>query len=166
MWFEALPSILSVFPNEFNKFNNTAARMPDSIYHMTLKSPFISKFALKGHEFAIRKRDVFMDVIACYRHWGANRLPCTIPGIFVGYDFLKAHSKPCKIRHVSTLTVGSLTCGGLLSTLPIRLFTEFYVFCLNIECFFDFWRGLWYWALHHSLNVSLSYNTNYLCYFL
>ena len=32
-----LPSILSPFPNEFNKFNNTGARMLDSIYHMTLK---------------------------------------------------------------------------------------------------------------------------------
>ena len=33
---KALPSILSVFPNEFNKFNNTGAQMQDSIYHMTL----------------------------------------------------------------------------------------------------------------------------------
>ena len=32
-----LPSILSLFSNEFNKFNNTGARMLDSIYHMTLK---------------------------------------------------------------------------------------------------------------------------------
>ena len=31
-----LPSILSLFSNEFNKFNNTGARMLDSIYHMTL----------------------------------------------------------------------------------------------------------------------------------
>ena len=30
-------SIVSVFRNEFNKFNNTGARMLDSIYHMTLK---------------------------------------------------------------------------------------------------------------------------------
>ena len=30
----ALPSILSLFRNEFNKFNNTRARMLDSIYHM------------------------------------------------------------------------------------------------------------------------------------
>ena len=37
------------------------ARMQD---HMTLKSHFISKFALKRHDFAIRKRDVFMDVNA------------------------------------------------------------------------------------------------------
>ena len=34
---EALPSILSISPNEFNKFDNTRARMKDSIYHMTLK---------------------------------------------------------------------------------------------------------------------------------
>ena len=33
-----LPSILSLFRNEFNKFNNTnKARMLDSIYHMTLR---------------------------------------------------------------------------------------------------------------------------------
>ena len=40
-----LPSILSLFRNEFNKFNNTRARMIDSIYHMTntLKSHFWRK---------------------------------------------------------------------------------------------------------------------------
>ena len=32
-----LPSILSLFHNEFIKFNNTGARRLDSIYHMTLK---------------------------------------------------------------------------------------------------------------------------------
>ena len=32
-----LSSILSLFHNEFNKFNNTAAGMLDYIYHMTLK---------------------------------------------------------------------------------------------------------------------------------
>ena len=31
-----LPSILSLLRNEFNKFNNTGARMLDSIYHMAL----------------------------------------------------------------------------------------------------------------------------------
>ena len=31
------PSILSHFRNEFNKFNNTRARMLDSIYHMTFR---------------------------------------------------------------------------------------------------------------------------------
>ena len=40
-----LTSILSLFHNEFNKFNNTSARMLDSIYHMTntLKSHFLRK---------------------------------------------------------------------------------------------------------------------------
>ena len=40
-----LPSILSLFRNEFNKFNNTRARILDSIYHMTntLKSHFWRK---------------------------------------------------------------------------------------------------------------------------
>ena len=37
----------SIFPNEFNKFSNTGARMQDSIYNMTLKSHFISKFRTK-----------------------------------------------------------------------------------------------------------------------
>ena len=32
-----LPSILSLFRNEFNNVNNTGARMLDSIYHVTLK---------------------------------------------------------------------------------------------------------------------------------
>ena len=31
------PSILSLFSNKFNKFNNTGALMLDSIYHMTLR---------------------------------------------------------------------------------------------------------------------------------
>ena len=37
--------ILSLFPNSFNKFNNTRARMLGSIYHMTntLKSHFCHK---------------------------------------------------------------------------------------------------------------------------
>ena len=40
-----LSSILNLFRNEFNKFNNTGARMLDSIYHMTntLKSLFWRK---------------------------------------------------------------------------------------------------------------------------
>ena len=32
-----MPSILSLFRNEFNKFNNTRERMLDSIYHMPLR---------------------------------------------------------------------------------------------------------------------------------
>ena len=40
-----LSSILSLFRNEFNKFNNTRARMLDSFYHMTntLNSHFSRK---------------------------------------------------------------------------------------------------------------------------
>ena len=40
-----LPNILSLFRNEFNKFNYTRARMLDSIYHMTntFKSHFWRK---------------------------------------------------------------------------------------------------------------------------
>ena len=43
--YRGLPSILSLFRIEFNKFNNTRARMLDSIYHMTntLKSHFWRK---------------------------------------------------------------------------------------------------------------------------
>ena len=32
-----LPSILSLFRNEFNKFNNTGVQILDSIYRMTLR---------------------------------------------------------------------------------------------------------------------------------
>ena len=59
-----LPSILSLFRNEFNKFNNTRARMLDSIYHMTLtfclptghfwatsSSPLSANGPLLGHLF-------------------------------------------------------------------------------------------------------------------
>ena len=47
-----LPSILSLFRNEFNKSNNTSARMLDYIYHMTntLKSHFSRK---KRYNFVI-----------------------------------------------------------------------------------------------------------------
>ena len=34
---QGLSSILSLFRNGFNKFNNTRAGMLDSIYHMTLR---------------------------------------------------------------------------------------------------------------------------------
>ena len=43
-----LPSILTLFCNKFNKFNNTRARMLDSIYHMTntLKPHFWCKHVI------------------------------------------------------------------------------------------------------------------------
>ena len=34
---DKMRAFLSLFRNEFNKFNNTRARMLDSIYHMTLR---------------------------------------------------------------------------------------------------------------------------------
>ena len=56
-----LPSILSLFHNEFNKFNNTRARMLDSIYHITntLKSHFWRKNVIN----LSLCRNVVMDVI-------------------------------------------------------------------------------------------------------
>ena len=42
-----LPSNLSLFRNKFNKFNNTRARMLDSIYAMTFKIALKSHFCLK-----------------------------------------------------------------------------------------------------------------------
>ena len=38
-------SILSLFLNEFNKFNNRRARMLDSINHIALKYPMHNKFS-------------------------------------------------------------------------------------------------------------------------
>ena len=43
----SLPSIISLFRNEFNKFNNTGARMLDSIYFMTLKLFLIHIFRVQ-----------------------------------------------------------------------------------------------------------------------
>ena len=43
-----LPSILSLFRNEFNKFNNARARMLDSFYHYDIKITFKSHFWRKN----------------------------------------------------------------------------------------------------------------------
>ena len=48
---KTMPSILSVFPNKFCKFNKTGARMQDSVYHMTLKLQFIHDFRTKTSRF-------------------------------------------------------------------------------------------------------------------
>ena len=58
-----LPSILSLFCNEFNKFNNLGARVIDSIYHMTLKILKNYIFAVKTSRFSLILRTFFMDVI-------------------------------------------------------------------------------------------------------
>ena len=48
-----LPSILSLFRNEFNKFNNTRARMLDSIYHMPLRLLWSLISDVKRYNFVI-----------------------------------------------------------------------------------------------------------------
>ena len=47
-----LPSILSLFRNLFNIFNNTGAQMLDSIYHMTLKILQKCTFGVKTSIFS------------------------------------------------------------------------------------------------------------------
>ena len=56
-----LPSILSLFRNSFNKFNNTRARMLGSIYHMT--NTLKSHFWRKTLKYCHYDRNVVMDVI-------------------------------------------------------------------------------------------------------
>ena len=58
-----LPSILLLFPNEFNKFNNSGAQMLDSIYHMTLKLIKNRIFGVKTSRFCHLLRNVIMNVI-------------------------------------------------------------------------------------------------------
>ena len=61
-----LPSILSLFRNEINKFNKTWARMLDSIYHMTLRlvSNLIS--AVKTLYFCHYVRNVIINAIITF----------------------------------------------------------------------------------------------------
>ena len=58
-----LPSILLLFHNKFNKFNNTGAQMLDSIHHMTLKLIKHSIFGMKTSRFCHLLCNVIMDVI-------------------------------------------------------------------------------------------------------
>ena len=48
-----------------------------------------------------------------------------MPGIFVGYTFLKTHSIPFKMTLVSTLSVGAFWLDSMLNTLPICHFTVY-----------------------------------------
>ena len=61
-----LPSILSLFRNEFNKFNNTRARMLDSIYHMTL--------SLLGHLISAVKRYNCVITVCTQRCYGRHNV--------------------------------------------------------------------------------------------
>ena len=45
--------LLNLFKNEFNKFNNTKARVLDSVYHMTFKLLKNQIFGVKTQDFAI-----------------------------------------------------------------------------------------------------------------
>ena len=57
-----LPSILFLF-REFNKFNNTGARILDSIYHMTPRATMKLHFGVKVLKILPYMRDVIKDVI-------------------------------------------------------------------------------------------------------
>ena len=58
-----LSSILSLFRNEFIKFNNERARTLDSIYHMT---EYFSFLALKRYNFVIMNATLL---------WTSKRFP-------------------------------------------------------------------------------------------
>ena len=59
-----LPSILSIFRNEFNKFNNKGARTLDSIYDMPFKiTTKKCVFGVKTSRFPPFLHNVLMDVI-------------------------------------------------------------------------------------------------------
>ena len=62
----SLPSILSLFRNELNKFNNTRAQMLDSIYHMTLR------LLLKSH---ICCKNVIILTLCMQLCYGRQRFP-------------------------------------------------------------------------------------------
>ena len=57
-------SILCLFCKKFNKFNNTRARMLDSIYHMTLRllSGFPQKLKKKFHGFSMINNVISMTI--------------------------------------------------------------------------------------------------------
>ena len=63
----SLPSILSLFRNEFDKFNNKGERMLDSIYHMALNY-------LKSH-FWCENIKIFAYFTQCYngRHYASRK---------------------------------------------------------------------------------------------
>ena len=55
--------ILSIFHNEFNKFNNSGTRMLDSVYHMTLKIRKNCILGVKTSRFSLILRNFIMEVI-------------------------------------------------------------------------------------------------------
>ena len=61
---QGMPSILSLFHDEFNKFNNTGTRMLDSIYHMVLKLIKNHILGVKTSRFWHLLRNVKMNFIS------------------------------------------------------------------------------------------------------
>ena len=59
-----LPSILSLFRNEFNKFNNTRAQMLDSIYHMT-----------NTLKFDFWRKNFIILSLCTHRCYGRHKIP-------------------------------------------------------------------------------------------
>ena len=51
---QALPSILSLFLNRFDKFKNAGAQMQNSVYHMTNIGLRSAILAQKRQDFAIK----------------------------------------------------------------------------------------------------------------
>ena len=60
-----LQSILSIFRNELNKFNNTRARMLDSVYHMTN--------TLKFHFWRKNVKILSLCTQRCYGRYNVSR---------------------------------------------------------------------------------------------
>ena len=64
-----LPSILSLFRNELNKFNNTGAQMLDFIYYMTLRLLLNLISGVKTLQFCHYLRNVVIDVLCPTLLW-------------------------------------------------------------------------------------------------
>ena len=82
-----LPSILSLFCNEFNNFNNTRARMLDSIYHMSLK---LLKIAFLGYI-----RQYFVIFMQC-------SLRCALICITTTYKHIEGRNSVVHMKYNNT----------------------------------------------------------------
>ena len=58
-----LLSVIPLFGNKFNKFNNTGAGMLDSIYHMILKLLKNLIFGVKTSRFCHLSRNIIINII-------------------------------------------------------------------------------------------------------
>ena len=76
-----LPSILSLFPNEFNKFNNTGARMIDSIDHMILRLLLNHFFGVKSPIFYHFLRNVMTSIGGVTKSVNTSGLSILLHGV-------------------------------------------------------------------------------------